>query len=90
MTANASAVLRNAVPDQNAEGRFDLNPLALFVPNFSTINMAVGVYQASASQLFWVETDSDTYFGGSLEQFPGTGSDAVKAKAKPNNTQWSH
>ena len=85
----AASFTGTAVPSSVA-GRFDLNPLALFVPNFSTINMAVGVYQASASQLFWVETDSDTYFGGSLEQFPGTGSDAVKAKAKPNNTKWSH
>ena len=78
-----------AVPDQTANGRFTLNPLALSAPEFDTINMAVGIYQASGSQLFWVETDSDTYFGGSLEQFPGTGgSDAIKAK--PNNAKWTH
>ncbi|HXN71448.1 MAG TPA: hypothetical protein VN861_02730 [Candidatus Acidoferrales bacterium] len=78
----------NAVPSQIA-GRYDLNPLALSAPEFDTINMAVGVYQASGQQLFWVETDSNTYFGGSLEQFPGTGGADAK-KAKPNATKWQH
>ena len=78
----------NAIPDDGNPGRYDLNPLALSSPDFDTINMAVGVYQASGSQLFWVETDSDTYFGGSLEQFPGTGSDAKKPN--PNRMKWQH
>ncbi len=78
----------NAIPDDSNPGRFDLNPLTLASPDFDTINMAVGIYQASASQLVWVETDSDSYFGGSLEQFPGTGADA--RKAKPNNMKWKH
>src|SRR6202046_5181663 len=55
----AASFTGTAVPSSVA-GRFDLNPLALFVPHFSTINMAVGVYQASASQLFCVHTDSET------------------------------
>jgi hypothetical protein len=78
----------NAIPDGANPGRYDLNPLTLASPDFDTINMAVGIYQASAIQLFWVETDSDSYFGGSLEQFPGTETDAKKAK--PNNTKWKH
>ncbi len=78
-----------AVPDETANGRFDINPLGLSAPEFDTINMAVGVYQASGQQLFWVETDPDTYFGGSLEQFPGTGGTDAK-KAKSNVTKWQH
>jgi hypothetical protein len=78
-----------AVPDETTNGRFAINPLALSAPEFDTINMAVGVYQASGQQLFWVETDSDTYFGGSLEQFPGTGGADAK-KAKPSATKWQH
>jgi hypothetical protein len=73
-----------AVPDGANPGRYDLNPLTLASPDFPSITMVVVAYQASASQLFWVETDSDSYFGGSLEQFPGTGGADAK-KAKPNN-----
>jgi hypothetical protein len=82
------------VPDIHNPGRYDLSPLVFATTNtppppvFST-NMAVGAYQASGSQLFWIETDSDSYFGGSLELFPGTGNDDAK-KAKLNNTKWKH
>jgi hypothetical protein len=78
----------NAVPSGEV-GRFSFNPLVLTSPGFEgSLNMTVAVYQASANQLFWVETDSDVYFGGSLEQFPGTGSDVKKPNS--NNNKWQH
>jgi hypothetical protein len=87
-TTNAT-VTAPIVPDNLNPGRYDLSPLVFASPDFDTINMAVGAYQASGSQLFWIETDSDSYFGGSLELFPGTGNTDAK-KAKPNNTKWKH
>jgi hypothetical protein len=79
----------NAEPSGEA-GRYSFNPLILSSPDFEgSLDMTVAVYQASASQLFWVETDPDIYFGGSLEQFPGSGGADAK-KAKPNNTKWQH
>jgi hypothetical protein len=77
-----------AVPDEANPGRYDINPLVLASPEIGSINMTVGVYQASGNQLFWVETDSDTYFGGSLEQFPNSGADAKKEIS--NATNWQH
>lgn len=78
----------SAVPDESNPGRYDINPLVLASPEIDTINMRVGVYQASGGQLYWVETDEDTYFGGSLELFPGSGADVKKAKS--NATKWQH
>src|ERR1700735_2053548 len=89
VTLTIDASFTGTVVPSDFAGRFDLNPLALSAPEFGTIDMAVGIYQASGQQLFWVETDSDTYFGGSLEQFPGTGG-ADATKAKSNAAKWQH
>jgi len=78
------------VPDEDFPGRYNFSPLVFATPAPAfTTNMTVAAYQASASQLFWIETDTDSYFGGSLELFPGTGNTDAK-KAKPNNTKWKH
>jgi hypothetical protein len=57
-----------AVPDGAHPGRYTINPLTLSNMNFTAdISLNVTAYQASGDQLFWIEVDADSYFGGSLE-----------------------
>jgi hypothetical protein len=42
----------------------------------------VTAYQASGDQLFWIEVDPDSYFGGSLEAGAIPSGDAKKAAPK--------
>lgn len=57
-----------AVPDPMNPGRYTINPLTLSSDNFTAdISLTVTAYQASGDQLFWIEVDQDSYFGGSLE-----------------------
>ena len=61
-----------ATPDLLNKGRYTLNPVAVAstASDFTAFDFAsVTVYQASAGQLFWVEVDNGSFFGGSLEQF---------------------
>ena len=78
-----------AEPDGANPGRYQFDPLLVNSDSFvSSIDQFVGVYQAYGGQLFWIETDPDSYFGGSLEQYPGTGSTITRKKLniqKPNN-----
>jgi hypothetical protein len=57
-----------AVPDGAHPGRYTINPLTLSNDGFTAdISLTVTTYQASGDQLFWIEVDPDSYFGGSLE-----------------------
>jgi hypothetical protein len=73
-TATFSAT---AVPDTapGHAGRYTLNPVAVastasdFTPfDFTTVT----AYQANGQQLFWVEVDPHTEFGGTLQQNPSS------------------
>jgi hypothetical protein len=67
------------VPDPLHPGRYTINPLTLSNENFtSDISLTVTAYQASADQLYWIEVDPDSYFGGSLEAGTIPAGDAMK------------
>jgi len=56
------------VPDGAHPGRYTINPLTLSNDDFTAdISLTVTAYQASANQLYWIEVDPGSYFGGSLE-----------------------
>src|ERR1700683_4294666 len=85
-TATFSAT---AVPDTapGHAGRYTLNPVAVastasdFTPfDFTTVT----AYQANGQQLFWVEVDPHSEFGGTLQQNPSSVPPEAK-KAKPKN-----
>jgi hypothetical protein len=72
-----------AVPDGAHHGRYTINPLTLSNDNFtSDISLTVTAYQASADQLYWIEVDQDSYFGGSLEAGAIPAGDAKKPAPK--------
>ncbi len=66
-----------ATPDEANPGRYTFNPLNLNFDSDSE-DLTVTAYQAYGGQLFWIEVDEESLFGGSLEQFPGSASDAKK------------
>lgn len=72
-------------PDAINLGRFTLSPLEIAASDesFDTVDLIVTAYQASGSQLVWIEMDTGSYFSGSLEQSTAFSSDAKKAQAKP-------
>jgi hypothetical protein len=85
-TATFSAT---AVPDTapGHAGRYTLNPVAVastasdFTPfDFTTVT----AYQANGQQLFWIEVDPQSEFGGTLQQNPSSVPPEAK-KAKPKN-----
>ncbi len=45
-------------------------------------NASVAIYQASGNQLFWIEGDESSLFGGSLQQQSGTPTPLSAARAK--------
>lgn len=72
-----------AVPDGAHQGRYTINPLTLSNDNFtSDMSLTVSAYQASADQLYWIEVDQDSYFGGSLEAGAIPAGDAKKPTPK--------
>ena len=72
-----------AVPDGAHPGRYTINPLTLSNDDFTAdISLTVTAYQASADQLYWIEVDPDSYFGGSLEAGAIPAGDAKKATPK--------
>jgi hypothetical protein len=72
-----------AVPDGAHHGRYTINPLTLSNDNFtSDISLTVTAYQASVNQLYWIEVDPDSYFGGSLEAGAIPAGDAKKPAPK--------
>jgi hypothetical protein len=71
----------NVTPDATNLGRFTIDPLTI-VANGDTVNLNVTVYQASASQLVWIEMDTFSFFSGPLETSTVFTGDAVKAQAK--------
>jgi hypothetical protein len=72
-----------AVPDPMHPGRYTINPLTLSNENFtSDISLTVTAYQASADQLYWIEVDPGSYFGGSLEAGAIPAGDATKPEPK--------
>lgn len=77
-----------AVPDTvpGHAGRYTLNPVAVSSTSsdFSPFDFAtVTAYQANGQQLFWVEVDLHSEFGGTLQQNPAS----VPPEAKKANTQ---
>jgi hypothetical protein len=48
----------------------------------SDISLTVTAYQASVNQLYWIEVDPDSYFGGSLEAGAIPAGDAKKPAPK--------
>src|SRR3984957_13780444 len=84
---STASFLGPVVPDANNLGRFTIDPLTI-VANPSTASLNVSVYQASATQLVWIEMDTDSFFSGSLETSTESAADAAKraqAKAKTKN-----
>jgi hypothetical protein len=80
----ATTFTGTAVADGINAGRFTMDPLTI-VANDDTETPFVVVYEANASQLFWIEMDPDEYFNGSLETSTAFNADAAKraqAKAK--------
>jgi hypothetical protein len=51
-------------------------------PDFPTVDFGVTAYQAYDGQLFWLETDADSYFLGSLEATSTPLGDAQKAHSR--------
>jgi hypothetical protein len=49
----------------------------------ASIDFTVTAYDANGSQLFWIETDEDSTWGGSIQASTFTVPDAKKAQAKP-------
>jgi hypothetical protein len=49
----------------------------------TTIDFSVTAYEANGNQLFWVETDTGSTWGGSIQASTFTVPDAKKAQAKP-------
>jgi hypothetical protein len=67
-TYTGVAFTDSAVPDGAHPGRYTINPLTLSNEDFTAdISLTVTAYQASANQIYWIEVDPDSYFGGSLE-----------------------
>ena len=75
--SQTAAFSATAVPDTapGHAGRYTLNPVAVasttsdFTPfDFNTVT----AYQANGQQLFWVEVDPHSEFGGSLQQNPSS------------------
>jgi hypothetical protein len=78
-----------AVPDGAHPGRYTINPLTLSNMNFTAdISLNVTAYQASGDQLFWIEVDADSYFGGSLEA--GSIPTGLAKKAAPKSQIQKH
>ena len=78
-----------AVPDGAHPGRYTINPLTLSNMNFTAdISLNVTAYQASGDQLFWIEVDADSYFGGSLEA--GSIPTGLAKKATPKSQIQKH
>jgi hypothetical protein len=72
-----------AAPDGAHPGRYTINPLTLSNDDFTAdISLTVTAYQASGDQLFWIEVDPDSYFGGSLEAGAIPAGDAKKTAPK--------
>jgi len=78
-----------ATPDGINAGRSTFGPLEIAASDgsFETVDLNVTVYEANASQFFWIEMDEEAYFSGSLETSTAFTADAakraqIKAKAK--------
>jgi hypothetical protein len=78
-----------AVPDGAHPGRYTINPFTLSNMNFTAdISLNVSAYQASGDQLFWIEVDPGSYFGGSLEA--GSIPAGLAKKATPKSQIQKH
>jgi hypothetical protein len=88
-TCTGVAFTDAAVPDGAHPGRYTINPLTLSNMNFTAdISLNVTAYQASGDQLFWIEVDADSYFGGSLEA--GSIPTGLAKKATPKSQIQKH
>jgi hypothetical protein len=93
MSTDATGVTfsATAAPDGGNPGRYALNPLMLTTTDVHAqgfpFDQIVTAYQASGSQLLWIEVDNGSFFFGSLQQVPGPGADAKKAES---NVQQHH
>ena len=83
--SQTAAFSATAVPDTapGHAGRYTLNPVAVasttsdFTPfDFTTVT----AYQANGQQLFWVEVDPHSEFGGSLQQNPSSVAPSATAR----------
>src|ERR1700678_149514 len=87
--SRAATFSATAVPDTapGHAGRYTLNPVAVAstVSDFTPFDFTtVTAYQANGQQLFWVEVDPHSEFGGTLQQNPSSVPPEAK-KAKPKN-----
>jgi hypothetical protein len=57
-----------ATPDPVNAGRYTIYPLSITVVAGSPIDFRVAIYQASGTQLFWVDDDTLSLFLGPIEQ----------------------
>jgi hypothetical protein len=89
--------LADTTPPESTTGRYTMfesitpaNPLVVTVPTTVFADLSVVVYQASATQLFWLDEDTFSIWLGPIEQ-QGTlsGLAAVKrAAAKTKIKKW--
>lgn len=71
-----------ATPDNTIQGRFTM-PLTITTPDSSLTDASVVIYQASGSQLFWMEEDTDSWFLGPIEVQEYYGKKSLSMLARP-------
>jgi hypothetical protein len=69
-------------PDASNPGRYDVNGGLVSIPGETPLTVAVSAYQANGSQIFWLEEDTNSLFGGQLQQQAATLPTVTKAAAK--------
>jgi len=84
-----------ALADENNAGRFTIDPLTIAASDasFATVSPNVTLYEANASQFFWIEMDDGSFFSGPLETSTSFAADAAKrahAKAKTKTKTKQH
>jgi hypothetical protein len=59
-----------ATPDGVNLGRYTMftSPLAVDIPGLGVSDLSVVIYQASGDQLIWMEEDTNSLFGGTIQQ----------------------
>jgi hypothetical protein len=68
-----------AVSDGTGDGRYVMSPLLMTPQGNNSVSFNVVIYQASATELLWIDTDVFSIFGGQLQQQGVLGTDVKKA-----------
>jgi hypothetical protein len=91
IAASDSTFIGTFTDDGRAIGRYTSGTGGFTAASASagvSIPLTVTVYDANGSQLFWIETDSGSTWGGSIQASTFTVSpDAIKAQAKKKKNQ---